>query len=83
MKNVLIPLLSMLLAALLGLFILSLASSCAQGQPFTPLYPFWVEHEADGTHDINYRTNVDANGVMLDVCITEGNPGTWDTLSLD
>jgi hypothetical protein len=33
--------------------------------------------------DINYRTNVDANGVMLDVCITEGNPGTWDTLSLD
>jgi hypothetical protein len=52
MKNVLTPLLSTILAVLLGLFILSLASAPADGQPFTPLYPFWVEHEADGTHDI-------------------------------
>jgi hypothetical protein len=64
MKNVLIPLLSMILTILLGLFILSLASSCAQGQPFTPLYPFWVEHEPDGTHDIPGLIG-DANGPNL------------------
>lgn len=64
MKNVLTPLLSMILTILLGLFILSLASSCAQGQPFTPLYPFWVEHEPDGTHDIPGLIEALALGVV-------------------
>jgi hypothetical protein len=33
--------------------------------------------------DINYRRNVSLAGVFLDACTTEGNPGTWDTVTLD